>query len=337
MTTIYFATNRNPNNKKNPTAFDGKFSKEGLGDLRFGCAQVNQGKLDVNSIQVLPNNEKTGSLVLLKQLQDQMKTEQNDALVFIHGFNTTFIEAMEAAGQLADKYRQLSKGLYQPSIFVFSWPSDGSVVSLNGGSLSGYRNDRHDAEASGLAFARGLMKLAGFLKNTSKDQACAQRVNLMAHSMGNYVLRNALQQAQKIVDGHGLTRLFDNIILTAADEDSDAFQHNHKLARLPELGQRITVYFNNGDLALTVSDYTKGNPDRLGHDGPLKPHDIPAKVVLVDASGVVFGATPADFHSYHIHNDKVAEDMMAILQGVSSESDGLRRSYVPHANKFKLS
>lgn len=336
MATIYFATNRNPNNKRQPTDFDGKFSKEGLSDLRFGRAEVNQGQLLSGSLQVLPNNEQNGSQALLAELRSTMKADQTDALVFIHGFNTTFKDAMETAGNLADKYARLSAGKYQPNIFVFSWPSDGSVVTLGGGSLSGYRNDRHDAEASGLAFARGLMKLSGFLKGTSKTDACSQRVNLMAHSMGNYVLRHALQQANKIAEGHSLARIFDNIILTGADEDNDAFQYDHKLARLTELCQRITVYFNSGDLALTVSDYAKGNPDRLGHDGPIKPHDIPAKVVLVDASGVVFGATPDDFHSYFLSNETVINDMIEILQGTSSEAQKLKRYYVPHANKFKL-
>ncbi|QPK65248.1 alpha/beta hydrolase [Methylomonas sp. LL1] len=337
MATIYFATNRNPNHKTKPTGFDGRFSKEGLGDLRFGQAEVKAGKLEPATIEVLPNNEKAGSLALLQELRGKMKIDEADSLVFIHGFNVSFKEALESAGRMYDRYHALSGGKYTPNIFVFSWPSDGGIVSLSsGGSLSGYVNDRHDAEASGYAFARGLMKLAGFLRGTSTDEACRQKVNLIAHSMGNYVLRHALQQAKKIAGGKSLSRIFDNIILTAADEDNDSFEHEHKLALLPDLAQRITAYFNNSDLALTISDYAKGNPDRLGHDGPSRPHQIPAKVVLVDASSVVFGLTSDDYHSYHVYNDKVVTDMIAILQGESSESEKLSRYYVPHANKFKL-
>ncbi len=155
----------------------------------------------------------------------------------------------------------------------------------------------------------------------------------MAHSMGNYVLRNALQQAQKINNSTSLSRIFDNVILTAADEDNDAFEFDHKLAKLPELAQRITVYFNNGDLALAASDLTKGNPDRLGHDGPSKPHQISSKVVIVDASDVVKGIS--EQHSYHVEEDKVAEDIIAVLQGESSDKIP-SRLYVPHANKFRL-
>ncbi|MDO9168496.1 MAG: alpha/beta hydrolase [Methylobacter sp.] len=324
MSTIYFATNRNPNNAEPPTDFGKGFSDTGLGDLRFGQAKVKKGVLDHKSIEVLPDNSAQGSEALFQQLRDSMKTQSLDSLLFIHGFNVSFKTAVESAAKIGERYAKLSNKAYQPNMFVFSWPSDGEVLS--------YINDRHDAEASGYAFARGLMKLATFLKSGHPDEACQQKVNLMAHSMGNYVLRHALQQAQKIASGKSLSRIFDNIILTAADEDNDTFEFDHKLAKLPELAQRITVYFNNGDLALTVSDVTKGNPDRLGHDGPSKPHQIAAKVVIVDASDVVKGISE---HSYHVENDKVGKDIVAVLQGESSDTIP-SRLYVPHANKFRL-
>lgn len=328
MAIIYFATNRNPDNTDKPTNFNGGFSEKDLGDLRFGRAEVKVGKLDAKTIEILPDNDKEGSKALLKQLRASMKADETDALIFIHGFNVSFKKAIESSGLMYDRYQKLSDGKYNPNIFVFSWPSDGRVDS--------YFNDRHDAEASGYAFARGLMKLSTFLRATSKKDVCQQKINLIAHSMGNYVLRHALQQAKKIAKAEPLSRIFDNAILTAADEDSDAFEFEHKLARLPDLVQRVTVYFNNSDLALKISDYTKGNPDRLGHDGPDKPHQIPAKIVLVDVSGVVDGISSEQYHSYHQYNDKVGKDIIAILQGESSESANLSRLYVPHANKFRL-
>lgn len=324
MSTVYFATNRNPNNASHPTDFGPRFAATNLGDLRFGQAQVTKGALDSSTIQVLPDNPQQGSEALFEQLRASMRRQSLDTLVFIHGFNVSFKAAVESAAKIGERYAKLSRNRYHPNIFVFSWPSDGK--------LSGYGNDRHDAEASGYAFARGLVKLAQFLRGTDRGQVCQQKINLMAHSMGNYVLRHALQQARKISAGAALLRLFDNIVLTAADEDSDAFEHDHKLARLSELGQRITVYFNNGDLALTVSDITKGNPDRLGHDGPNKPHQVPAKVVLVETRDVVQGFSE---HSYHVEVDQVAKDIIAVLQGKSSDTIP-SRAYVAHANKFRL-
>ena len=319
-TTIYFATNRKPN-KPAPTDFGKGFARKNLGDVRFGQANVINGSIDKTSIKVLPDKPSQGSQALFKTLRKKMKDDGGDSLIFIHGFNVSFTEAIESAAKMAKEYAARD---YKPNIFVFSWPSDGKMTN--------YFNDRHDAEVSGYAFARGLIKLSGFLKKTEPGKSCNQKVHLMAHSMGNYVLRHALQQAKKSNEGASLTRIFDEIILTAADEDHDAFEHDYKLAQLPNLAQRVTVYFNSGDLALASSDLTKGNPDRLGHDGPNKPHEVPAKVVLVDASSVVGGVAE---HSYHQQEDVVMKDIVSVLQGDGSETIK-GRLYVPHANKFKL-
>lgn len=324
MTTVYFTTNRNPLPPDGPQDFGGGFSATDLGDLRFGQVTVVKGKFKPGSLAVLPDNPEQGSQALFAQLRATMRSQSRDSLLFIHGFNVDFKAAVESAAALVEAYGRISEKAYAPNIFVFTWPSDGRVT--------GYGNDRHDAEASGYAMARGLTKLAGFLRSTDSSQACQQGIHLLAHSMGNYVLRHTLQQAQKLSGSAPLARLFDNVILTAADEDSDAFEHDHKLARLPELAQRITVYFNHGDEALRISDVTKGNPDRLGHDGPRQPHQLPGKVVSVDVSDVVHQAVG---HSYHLTCDRVVRDMLAVLANESSEKI-TGRTYVPHANKFRL-
>jgi esterase/lipase superfamily enzyme len=302
MVTVYFATNRNLINASNSISFGENFSSTDLGDLRFGHMQVNEGVLDSSTIQILPDNPEEGSRALFDQLRKTMREQSLDSLIFVHGFNNSFKNAIESAAEMSSRYTQLSGQSYNPNIFVFSWPSNGRRFE--------YKNDRHDAETSGYAFARGLEKLANFLREKDGDQPCQQRINLMAYSMGGYVLRHTLQQIQKISGSKPLPRLFDNIILTAADEDNDAFEHDYKLARLPEIGKHVTIYCNVEDRALSVSDITKGNPDRLGHDGPRTPHDLPYKVAIVDVSDVVRGFSE---HSYHVDDDNVVKDIISVL------------------------
>jgi esterase/lipase superfamily enzyme len=150
--------------------------------------------------------------------------------------------------------------------------------------------------------------------------------------MGNYVLRHAFQESRKMAGNRELPRLFDEIILTAADEDYDAFEHDHKLADLSGLAKRVSVYFNDADRALNVSDLTKGNPERLGSQGPRLPHQLPSKVVVIDVSDVVHGVSE---HSYHVDSDEAVKDMTAVLQGQRSERIP-SRTFVPHANKYRL-
>lgn len=78
------------------------------------------------------------------------------------------------------------------------------------------------------------------------------------------------------------------------------------MAHLPDLAQRIAIYFK-GDLVFKTSDYTKDNPDRLGQDSPSKPQEISAKVVL------------ASEHSYHIGDNKAAKDIVAVFKGEISD------------------
>lgn len=324
MTIIYFATNRNPNDSKNITDFGSEFSGAGLGDLRFGMVEVRDNIVAMETMKILPDDPGLGSRQVFSDIKASMKLGQTDSLIFIHGFNVAFAESLQSAAKVSKFYGELSGNRYALNIFVFSWPSNGKITD--------YVNDRHDAEASGYAFARGLMKLSEFLRDPAEKNTCGRKINLLAHSMGNYVLRNALQQARKLSNAKPLNRMFDEIILAAADEDSDAFEYDYKLACLTEVSQRTTVYFNNNDLALRVSDHLKGNPDRLGHDGARKPRELPGKVVLVDATDIITG----DYHSYFSDDPIVGSDIVSVLQGERSESTDLSRLYVPHANKFRL-
>ena len=120
-----------------------------------------------------------------------MSREKTDAILFIHGYNVTFKEAIATSVKIG-KNNQDVNGNKGVNVISFSWPSDGSMFPW-----IAYSNDRLDAAASGPAFARGLLKMADFFRNMSPEEACHQKLHLMAHSMGNYVLRHALQEVRR--------------------------------------------------------------------------------------------------------------------------------------------
>ncbi len=194
-----------------------------------------------------------------------------------------------------------------------------------------YGNDRQDAAASGPAFARGFLKVAKFLRGATPEEECKQSVHLVAHSMGNYVVRHAVQEIMRHSSGRP-PRVFDQVFLMAADEDDDAFEHQHKLALLPRLAKRVNVYFNNEDLAMGIADKTKGHPDRLGADGPRLPRSVPGKVTLIDCTPVVAGIVE---HSYYLDSPVVVKDMRDVLIGALP--DRMKgRHYVPENNRYRL-
>ena len=322
MTRVFFGTNRKPDRKQRPRNFGGQFSDLGLANLRFGAADVAPGPggavdLDVYP-EVTPNTRVKPDF--LGDVQRRMRSEGADVLVFIHGFNVDFFEALRSAALMKERYSEVTGRPFE--VVVFSWPSNGKTLH--------YRSDRKDAEASGYAFTRGLEFLFRFLGRMSAQDACDQRLHLICHSMGNYALRWALQAMKE--ERRALPRVFDEIILAAADEDDDAFEHDFKLGDLPALGQRITVLFNRNDRALGVSDVTKGNMDRLGASGARRPHMVHNKITLVDCTPVARGLVE---HSYYLRSQEVVDDICDVLKSTPSDEIGGRR-FLPEKNSYRL-
>ena len=348
MIEVYFGTNRIPIPARDPRDFGHQLNNRGS-FLRFGKAQVADDLDGISEIAVAAErlrprrgSQLLGSTTIFEKIREEMRAGV-DTVLFIHGFNYSFHEALIDAARLKRTY-ETSDCPY--TFFVFSWPSDGSLMPY-----IAYANDRADARTSGVALGRGLLKLGAFVKQISDElgprarsdlgrdpeaarqrrELCRGRLHLMAHSMGAYALRHAVQGMRKEV-GDDLPRLFDEILLFAPDEDADAFEHDHKLALLPRLARRITVYHNREDIPLAISDMTKGNPDRLGADGPAHPHLLPAKVSVVECTDVVTGFQE---HRYHKDEDPVIQDIRDVLLGGGSDRIA-NRNYVLETNGYRL-
>jgi len=183
------------------------------------------------------------------------------------------------------------------------------------------------------------VRVKEYIDALSPADLCQQRIHVAAHSMGNYLLRHALQY----VIGRGtnnLSRLCDQIIMAAPDEDEDSFEHEHKLALLPRIARGVTVYFSRADRALLASDITKSNPDRLGSDGPRLIDLIPKRINLVDAAafsdaGDGAWAGDANHHGYFNQSGRVLDDMAAALTGQLADQIA-GRVYVPEKRMYRL-
>jgi esterase/lipase superfamily enzyme len=324
MPRVYFATNRNYLSANSPW-FGKDLSQRG--DLRFGYSDVDQtNKYKVTNVEIYPDSEQKGSFAVFAELQKIMKNDNRDTLIFIHGYNNGFTEALSAAAMLVDCIKTASSGAYEPNVIAYSWPSDGKLLN--------YVKDRQDAQASALGLARAFLKYFTFMKQQKESGAkmCNQQLHLLCHSMGNYVFRNALQSLLSI-DSQPAT-IFNEVLLMAADEDNDAFDFNYKLLPLSNLARRVSVYFNKEDKALAASQDIKHNMTRLGASGPLHTNNLPPMIKPVDVTPVVKGLME---HGYF--NDpacgKVHADMEQTLRGVPSEQI-TNRDYVSQADKYVI-
>lgn len=333
---VYFATNRRPSPAAEPRNFGKDFNPDGISVLRFGCAHV-QGKrvtvhtapeklvLDTDGRRLRLESTKLGSAKVFDDVRKDMLKRSHDTLVFVHGYNVSFKDALRDAADLAGKLSGVAEGR-GVNIALFSWPSDGSMAPF-----LAYANDRRDAAASGAALARGLLKVYDHLVSLKSEELCNQRMHLMCHSMGNYVLRHAVQEFIRQSSRRPI-RIFDQVFLMAPDEDDDAFEHDYKLRLLPRIARQVNLYFNRNDRAMSVSDFTKGNPERLGDDGPRQPFQIPAKVTQIDCTAVVAGVVE---HSYYKDCPAVVSDITAVLNGLQpQEIPG--RDFVRDRNRYLL-
>ena len=320
---IYFATNRNLiENRDGRPEFGSRPNNQGAAALRFGVATTADDDihLEVSPESLVPDasglrldyaKSKLGSLQVFSEMRSQMTADHTDTIIFVHGFNVTFREALSSALKMQRNFSSIPV-----NVALFSWPSDGSMAPW-----LAYASDRDDAKASGPALARAILELAKYLRRLTAAEACGRELHLVAHSMGNYVLRHAVQ---KMISEHGshLPHVFEHIFLMAADEDDDTFEHAYKLRLLPNLATQVHVYFNRGDLSMHVSDRTKGNPPRLGADGVRVPGALPGKVNQIDCSDVVDGLLE---HSYYLQQESVVDDMAAVLRGQAPDAIENRR------------
>ncbi len=293
-------------------------AKPGQIDIRAFRENLKANRSDINQ----PSTAKYGSDALLNELLKVMQ-KSKDVLIFIHGYNVSWESAVGSALALQETLNN-GDGNQETVVVLYTWPSNGSAMPF-----LAYRSDRADARASGASIGRGILKLRDFLMKLHRSQSadCGQDLHLLCHSMGNYVLQNALKTIDQYTPGTALPRIFEHIFLCAADVDDNVLERGNPMARLHELTRNVTVYFNRGDAALHVSDYTKGNPDRLGTAGSAHPSAVHSKIHQVDCSPIVSGFVE---HSYYLCG-RINQDICQSIAGLDPTADDRNRQRNPIA------
>jgi len=164
---------------------------------------------------------------------------KRDAVIYVHGFNNTFAEGLY-------RIAQLSHDLNMPGVTLhYSWPSAGNPL--------GYVADRDSS-----MFARdGLEELM----DRAAD-AGAERIVLVAHSMGSALTMEALRQVA-IRNNKDLMRRISGVILISPDIDVDLFRTQARA--YGTLPQPFLIFGSDRDTLLNISAKLTGAPERLGN------------------------------------------------------------------------
>lgn len=213
-------------------------------------------------------------------------SKEKQAFVFVHGFNTSFENAARRTAQL---YKDLR---FDGAPIFYSWPSQAEL------SLFGYNRDV-------TLSARTEPRLEAFLKEVA-TRTGARRIHLIAHSMGNKALVNALA---RIAANRGpqMAPMFNQIILTAPDIDREVFLDLAR--RMRGAGQQVTLYASANDKALQASKSYNGFP-RAGDAGASIV--VAPGITTVDASNVTTAVFDLE-HSYFASEKDVLTDLRTLI------------------------
>jgi esterase/lipase superfamily enzyme len=165
-------------------------------------------------------------------------------LVFIHGFDNTFEDAITRAAFNREFLAASGKPGTDTTVLAFSWPSLGKIFSFPVPDAD-YRHDQKMASLSGIHLMSFFAQIEPLLRTA---RANGRRSYLLAHSMGNLALENALH-------GNGNAEMFNVSILAAGDCGFDAFAQPNLtgLDGLSLLTSRISIYYSDADEVLGLS------------------------------------------------------------------------------------
>jgi esterase/lipase superfamily enzyme len=319
---VYFATNREPSAAaaamKDPDLFFG----DECGDLSYGVCEISipykrtPGTLPEPSIWSLEFTQDPRKHVVLMEIQrlpdaefwmalrkkvDASPTRQ--LMLFVHGYCATFRDAARRTAQMSYDMN------YQGPAMFFSWPAGSDLEGIQ--ERANYLKDLRRAEASD----EDLIKV---IENISRWSG-AERVHLVAHSMGNFILTEALKT---IDDRNGKKgnppRFFDQVVMAAPDLDAKGFVKSSG-KRLRGFSRRITVYASKQDKALKLSKSVNGF-EPLGLLNEFSRQGAEAKLYeLVDASTAESGW----FDSGHVYYGDMPEmlvDLAFVFRGLPASS-----------------
>jgi esterase/lipase superfamily enzyme len=203
------------------------------------------------TIQELKALSKDDLLALIRDRLSLSKNFENQALVFVHGYNNAFDDALFRTAQIAYDVN------YDGASFLYSWPS--------GAGISGYPYDRESAQ-------QAEPYLKQFLEMVLNETG-AKSISIIAHSMGNQLLLQVLRSLDR--SNPEVARI-NQIILAAPDVDRDSFEF--LATQIRGVGQGITMYASSNDIALGISRRFAGGVPRAG--------DVPAGLGPIVVGGV---------------------------------------------------
>ena len=245
--------------------------------------------------------------------------DQKHVNIFVHGFDNSWSSAASTYATIVANLFSGPQSLGES--ILFTWPSEGSPL--------GYFPDRSEARQSAEDFAGVLGELYDWMAmkqaKAADDptQACRAVTSVIAHSMGNYVVENAMNVVWTRKNRPLLMSLISQLVMVAADVDNDIFHSGETVEHgdgegIANLSYRVTALYTGRDWVLGTSAGLKHfGKRRLGRSGLDRTTPLPDNVWDVDCTTLIATQVGGlDVHSAYFHEAKCYDLMRLLLRGV---------------------
>jgi esterase/lipase superfamily enzyme len=305
---VFYGTDRALTGSSLPSRFYGSAESElSLGICKVSIPKARQheiGEIEEPSWLKLEFHEDPSKHVVLLAVSPQPESDfvsslrastqaarGRQVLLFVHGYRMSFEDAARRTAQLAYDLKIGVPALY-------SWPTRGTFF--------GYGTDIRSAGAS-------VPNLLRFLQLIAVESE-ATAIHLIAHSMGNLALTQALQDFPNPARKGG--PLIREVILAAPDIDARIFREQiaPKILR-PPTGPRFTLYTSHNDYALFCARVFRSGYVRAGDYCDGLPIVVPG-IETIDVSAVntsFLGWLTS--HSYVGDRPPVLRDIFDVFKG----------------------
>ncbi|WP_245973821.1 alpha/beta hydrolase [Bosea caraganae] len=237
-----------------------------------------------------------GEKEFVRSLNVQLATRPRGSrkvLIFIHGYNTMFAEGLY-------RFAQVVHDSKAPAVPVlFTWASRGQLTQ--------YVYDTNSATTARDDLERTIRLVFA---------SDAEQVNILAHSMGNWVTVEALRQIKISGQLPQMSKL-GSIFLAAPDIDIDVFKS--QMRRFGKPRKPFYIVLSKDDQALRASSFIAGGTSRLGADGDTE--ELAALgAVVIDMTDVK--ATDSSNHGKFAQLAEIAPQLASVLEkGVAAKAD----------------
>ena len=247
-------------------------------------------KTDADKHVVFRSASELGASEFYKQLNSAVtNATSREVFVFVHGFGNSFADGARRTAQLCYDLQ------YVGIPIMYSWPSRGSL------SIADYLADETNIDWT-------VPHLRSFLLDIARRSG-AERINLVAHSMGNKILGEAVARIASEL-GQTTSKPFNNVVLTAPDVDADVFRDS-LVPAFCRAANKVTLYASSRDKALAYSKSIHGGYRRAGDS-------LPEIIVSDGMDSIDVSAVDTYFfsvgHSYFGDNRSIISDLIILIR-----------------------